>query len=285
MPTDHPLASQLEILLGLRSQLEVAAGVHKDYVQHRSWWALVRDAVFVQASQKRLRAAEQAYAAAEAGVRSDLTQWIGAATVQALHADTSANTKQQDLLARRAEAEARHGRLGNFLSEANKVCRLLETAISDCEAASTSEVFDMLSSSKAIALMSSMHTGDAKDSVQAAQAGLRKFVESWPKRGAGLDAPELDDTLDFVLDMAGVSVDVLSFFNIQALDDAADACKSALKQVKQQVQPVAAASDKLKGRIQQLNVELLHLRQPFFQRVLAELPPPLKAYAPSSLSL
>lgn len=285
MPTEHPLAPQLEVLLGSRSQLEGAAGAHRDYVQQRSWWARISDAVFVPDSQKRLRAAEHAYAAAEARVRSELKRWVGAATLKALHADTSANTKHQALLARRAEAEARQGRLSNFLSEAGKVCRLLETAVSDCEAAATSEVFDMLSSSKAIALMSSMHTGDAKDSVQAAQAGLRKFVESWPKRGAGLDAPELDDTLDFVLDMAGVSVDVLSFFNMQTLDNAVDACKAALKQVQQQVQPVAAAGDKLNGRIQQLDVELLHLRQPFFHRVLAELPPPLKAYAPGSLSL
>lgn len=91
--------------------------------------------------------------------------------------------------------------------------------------------------------------------------------------------------LDFVLDMAGVDFDFMSFLNMQALDDAADACKTALKKFKQQIQPVDKANDKLRGLIAQLNSELLQLRQPFFHRVLDGLPPPLKAYAPSSMSL
>lgn len=282
--SSHPLLASYDRMQAFKQAVIVNRDRYNDYVENRSWWDWLVNLFSPHESAVAHRVAQDAYSAALLAIHRSTKDWVAGRVSELLRQDAPATAALAKLTERGTELASRIQTLDKLQQEAGQVTRRLDSAISECQSASTGEMFDMLSKSKSMALLSHMQTETAKDSLKAADTALREFTARWPKRSAALELPAIDNTMDLFIDLCG-GPDLFSFFNMSALDDAAAACAKAKSQLESAIQNVALVRQSLKNQQGELLSHVHAVKTPFLAQAHGELPEPLREFAPSLLAI
>ncbi|EMP3151670.1 hypothetical protein WDX82_005127 [Salmonella enterica] len=223
-------------------------------------------------------------AAISANASKAAQQWIvneARAGLQSSAEDMRRHTEQGQRI---ENARKRQERAGRLLDLAQTADEKLAEARSDCESASTTELLDLVSTNKALSVLSTFETSDAADSVKEAAAALKALSEALPKRSAAAEFDMPDDFLDLVVDLAIAPVfDILSFFNMQRLDKAASQCREA----SEKLAPLLARLQKLHHetllRVSAEEAALRVIEAPYLQAAAALVPPTIRVQVPTIL--
>ncbi|WP_404995396.1 hypothetical protein [Cupriavidus pauculus] len=187
-------------------------------------------------------------------------------------------------LRRVAAVGARFEQLQSWQALARSAVQALERAESHCRSASTSEFFDAISKSKVMSVMSSLDTSAARNAVATARSATQALQQALPKRGATAQLDLPDDTLDLIVDVClDPGFDILSLFNMAALDKSAAQC-NRLRHV---LSPLVARLDQLTTAAHQVaqreTARLQAIQAPFLQRAAELVPAPIRLPAPKQL--
>lgn len=156
-------------------------------------------------------------------------RWIGETARELLESSEVEDAKHKIHLQKVAAIRTRRDQVQRWFDLAEAAHACLARAKRSCESASTSELLDAVSSNKAFSLMSSIDTSNARDSVRAADGAVQALADALPKRAGAAPIDTPDDLLDFMLDIAfDTGFDMLSWFNMDKLDEAARRCGHAM---------------------------------------------------------
>lgn len=275
----HPLLPAYESLQRREAELARAKKALADYLANRNWRQWLLNLFAMSDCEIQLQVAQSVYDTELLDLQKATLAWSDREVFRRLHLVPTASDQFKSLAARAAELDARLLKVSQFLQEAGRALSLLSSAKSKCKSASSAELVDMLSKSKGIAFLSHLETEDAKACLAAASTALKELTAKWPKRSTVLEMPEIENTLDLMLDLAG-SLDIMSFFNMMALDDAVKACTKAENSLKQALLPAQQLQQQLTTQRSALTGQREALQRPFLVQTTAELPEPLRKFAP-----
>ncbi len=109
------------------------------------------------------------------------------------------------------EAQIKYNESGRRLKLAENARELLKTAKDECNSASTTEFLDMVTTSKAISILSAIDTSSASSSLKRAMGALKRLADEMPARQSPIDSNLPDDTLDLFVDLTiNPVIDILS---------------------------------------------------------------------------
>ena len=198
-----------------------------------------------------------------------------------LEADDAQSIQHQSLSTAFDKANARYLRVADWLRLVEMADRKLREAADNCESASTMEVLDLVSTNKAFSAMSYVSTSDASDSVRDAKRALQDVIDALPNRADTPDIGEPDDLLDLVFDFSfSPSIDILSWLNMSALDDAASGCRRARDKLKGLHEKLLPLSGECSHKAEVLAKQLRAMEAPFLAAAAAQVPIPLRQEPP-----
>ncbi|MCW5223348.1 hypothetical protein D5041_06980 [Verminephrobacter aporrectodeae subsp. tuberculatae] len=221
----HELAAQLQ---AAQRDVDSARSVVAHDKQERAGSLAARlvDALTTTQPEAVLNAAQARLAEVTQKGRAAAREWIVETACQRL-AEQAADAGQHRDQGQRLECvQARAGQVRRWLELAQEADSRLSDARRACESASTTELLDAVSKSKAISVLSCMSTSSAADLIMRAGQAVRALAEALPKHAeqASMDLP--GDLCDLVVDLVfNPGFDVLSWFNVMRLGDAARQCK------------------------------------------------------------
>lgn len=244
--------------------------------------ARLADAFFTTQPEAVLNDAEARLATATENGRAAAHAWIVDTARQGL-ADQPADAERHREQGQRLErVQGRAQRTQRWLKLAQVASSRLSAAQDACESASTSELLDMVTTSKAISTLSWIDTSDAADAIKSAGQAVKALTDALPKRAdqSALDLP--DDFLDFVVDLVfDPGFDVLSWFNMQRLDDAATQCKQAASKLRPLLDRLGGLSADSEGKVEQEVAALRHIETPYLEAAAAQVPDVLRVPTPT----
>ncbi|HHM8582849.1 TPA: hypothetical protein ACRL2B_004473 [Pseudomonas aeruginosa] len=200
-------------------------------------------------------------------------QWIVSEARAQLLA-TPADAQRHSTQMRRVEsARSRQDRVRPLLRLAETARNKLNEACSACDSASTMEMFDLVSSNKGVALLSTVSTSSAGDAVRSAGNAVKALADAMPKRSeaVALDAP--DDLLDLVVDLTlAPAFDVLSWFNMGRLSDAASQCRQASEKLAPLLARLRKLDEDITARVSAEAEALRAIETPYLRAAAALVP-------------
>ena len=200
-------------------------------------------------------------------------KWINGQARDTLRLSAADSQRHSAQLQRIANAKKRHDRVQPLLRLVNDACDKLDQARRDCESASDVELLDLVTTSKAASVWSSMETSGAADSIESAHRAVKALAAALPKRATAAEIDIPNDMLDLFVDIAfEPALDVLSWFNMGRLDDAARQCRKA----SEKIDPLQAQLKRLSATTRQKIAEemaALHaIELPHLQAAAAQVP-------------
>ena len=203
-------------------------------------------------------------------------EYVEQAAQAAAKASDDAQEYAEAITAKEAAAE-RHHRAQSWHQLVRGTQEAFEDAASKCRSASSSEMLDTFTKSKAISLMSTLDTSDARASVQHAVRKFNQLKKALPKRA---DHPEIempDDTLDLVLDFTfNFGFDVTSICNMFELDRAASKCNDAAMSLDTLRRRTAALEKASAERLQKAKAKVWQIEKRFRRNEWDRLPAALR---------
>lgn len=155
------------------------------------------------------------------------------------------------------EAQIKYNESGRLLKLAENARQKLITAINDCNSASSLELLEMLTTNKSISVISAMDTSSASNSLKKAMGALKRLADEMPDRQSSIDVCLPDDTLDLIVDLTiNPALDILSWFNVEKLDNSEEQCSKALKKLQKLLEQLGDGHD-LRAKEYQLQLEKL----------------------------
>ena len=204
-------------------------------------------------------------------LRTQVNVTIALSTDQPAYA--SIHQRYTALASRRERVAALH-RVASSAKDA------LEYAASQCSSASNMELLDAVSTNKTFSVLSSIETSGANDALRRAQAALQALAKALPRKAGSEDLPSVDDTLDLIVDFAlDPAIDVLSFFNMSALNNASDNCNEVVRRVTPLVRRITESLAKIDGLIEEQKQSIAKLESPYFENAVKLIPAPLSEYS------
>ena len=254
---------------------------HDKTTRKTSWFRWLIDLFSTTDAEANLAAAEEALDAATAAGRAAARQWVMDVARRMLEADDAQLVQHQSLSSAFDKANARYLRVADWLRLVERADRKLREAADNCESASTMEVLDLVSTNKAFSAMSYVSTSDASDSVRDAKRALQDVIDALPNRADTPDIGEPDDLLDLVFDFSfSPSIDILSWLNMSALDDAASGCRRARDKLKGLHEKLLPLSGECSHKAEVLAKQLRAMEAPFLAAAAAQVPIPLRQEPP-----
>lgn len=223
-------------------------------------------------------------AAISANASKAAQQWIVTEARAGLQSSTEDTRRHSEQSQRIENARKRQDRARRLLDLARTADEKLGEARSDCESASTTELLDLVSTNKALSILSTFETSDAADSVKEATAALKALKEALPKRAEATEFDMPDDLLDLVVDLAIAPVfDILSFFNMQRLDKAAEQCREASEKLAPLLARLQKLHDETAARVTAEQTALRAIEAPYLQAAAALVPPSIRVQVPKKI--
>lgn len=245
-------------------------------------WARVVDFFCDTLAEETLSAAERHYQFVREDVRRSMTDWLLLRSEALLGSDTSARQQLSQLRRRQVELNNRVQIVEKLENAGAKALNDLDKAISACNSASNMEFFDLLSKNKGISLLSSLETSEASNAIRQARLSVEAFAKLAPKRGLASDLSVVDDTVDLVVDLAiDLPFDILSWFNMDALDTAENRCKQIRDSLKKSLKPVHDALHTTRHAHSLASQRIAELLQPYRKQAYQELPEMLRPLSPN----
>lgn len=182
------------------------------------------------------------------------------------------------------EAQIKYNESGRRLKLAENARELLKTAKDECNSASTTEFLDMVTTSKAISILSAIDTSSASSSLKRAMGALKRLADEMPARQSPIDSNLPDDMLDLFVDLTiNPVIDILSWLNIEKLDNAEVQCSKALKKLQTLLGQLGAEHD-LRTKDYQSQLDTLkRIEQPYIKKVMRHIPENMKFKEPEYL--
>ncbi|MEL5884419.1 MULTISPECIES: hypothetical protein [Citrobacter freundii complex] len=142
----------------------------------------------------------------------------------------------------------------------------------------------MVTTSKAISILSAIDTSSASSSLKRAMGALKRLADEMPARQSPIDSNLPDDTLDLFVDLTiNPVIDILSWLNIEKLDNAEVQCSKALKKLQTLLGQLGAEHD-LRTKDYQSQLDTLkRIEQPYIKKVMRHIPENMKFKEPEYL--
>lgn len=281
----HELANEVQ---EAQRQIDAARRSVEEDKRRRSASLLARIADFFTTTQPEsvLDYWKAQHAASKEKGRNAAREWIIAAAGQRLAEQPSDVVRHQDQRRRIDHAVDRATRVNRWLGLAETANRDLWAAHRACKSASTTELLDMMTSSKAVAALSSVDTWSAADAVKRARQALANLVRSLPKQAEPADVPQPEDMMDLVVDLVfDPGFDVLSWFNMGQLDDSARKCEQAATRLQPLLRRLRTLSEDVEAKVSQEKKTLREIQAPYLEAAAAEVPEPLRVKIPDDCVL
>jgi len=207
--------------------------VREDKARRKSSrWSRLVDWLFNTRVEVQLAEAHARLSRAKSNGNQAARQWMIEAAKHELArnpADSQLHTAQSGRVSSTYE---RSQKLGHWFQLAEEAYSALQSATSACRSASSMEMLDLLTTNKGIAVASSWETENAARSIRNANQKVQDLSAALPRRSAATEIDQPSDFLDLIVDLAfEPSFDILSWFNMSRLDDAARDCQRVAEQI------------------------------------------------------
>ena len=181
--------------------------------------------------------------------------------------------------------QKRSRQISHLFDLARTAADMLSAAATECDAASTAELLDLVSKNKAVSALSYLGASNASDAIDSASQAIKALTEALPDRSVQVDIEQPNDALDLVVDLAfDPGIDLLSLVTLGRLEDAAQQCREAADRL----QPLHDRLHKLAGETREKvdqALALLHsIESPHLDAAAALVPEVLRVPTPKSLS-
>ena len=236
------------------------------------------DAVLTTDAEAALVHAQDNLDKHQIAARQAVAAWVTATALQDIATNPEQSAKHQHQTGRRQRASERAGRVRAWVLLAREAEHRIKRAQAECESAMTTEMFDVLSKSKTVSLMSSWSNDTARSAVRQAEKAVRELVAALPKRAA---EPTIDLPDEF-FDMFGdiffePSFDLLSWFNLMTYEKSVDQCKSALRKLQPLKDQLTRIDSDLQGRLLFEQHAVDAIEHPYRVEALKRVPDVLKS--------
>lgn len=266
-----------------RAQLDHVILIHKQEIEGpRSVWARLKDWVSDTPSELAIAETTQALEQSCKEARRTTVTWLDGQ--QEAWLASSGMEQPRALKTSLDHRQARLDKFSNLHSLSRQALSALDTAAERCSSASTMETIDMISSNKGLSLLSTIETGEASDDVETAkravtrlQKALKRTEQDPELMDVGSDLPDL--AIDMMFD---VGLDVLSFFNMLALDESEQSCRDAYDKLKPLHERLEQLKTTASSATDRARTDFESVRRPMLEQWLQQVPQPLVALLPPS---
>lgn len=222
--------------------------------------------------EHELAVRSEAYRLVKARIHQELSLWFRNETMRLVQSSPVAGEHSRTE-ASLVTLESRLAKARKWVDLARDASDALEHAQDQCESASNTEMLDMVTSSKAISLVSSMDTSSARIAVSDAQNAVKSLKEALPTRTQQSEISVPDDLVDLTLDFVfAPTIDFLSFMNMNSLDSAASKCD----EIRRAIEPLSARLDVLVTNLREKKSETLkllsYIEAPFMEQIKVRIP-------------
>lgn len=252
--------------------------------RQNSLWARFVDLLTTTPAEKAVEHERSQLTAAMTSAGRAAEKWICAEARSSLQRSPADAQRHRAQVQRTVNAQERLNRVQPLLSLAETAHDKLDLARRDCESASNVEMLDLVTTNKAVSVWSSMETSSAADSIESARSAVRALANALPKRSEAVSIEAPDDMLDLFVDIVfQPAIDVLSWFNMGRLDDAARQCRNAAEKLSPLLSQLKTLRAKTAARLTAENDALRALEVPYLQAAAALVPGEIRFNVPTRL--
>ncbi|MDO5640724.1 MAG: hypothetical protein Q4G28_12745 [Neisseria sp.] len=141
------------------------------------------------------------------------------------------------------EVESQSDKIDELIADVEAAIAKVRSARTACQTASSVEMFDLFTKSKAVSVWSSLESSSAANKIRMAEMAVQKLANS----AEMLFADKPNDWLDLVLDLNfSPTWDILSFFNMRRLDRVTEVCR----ETEGKLESVLQSLRQLRGQLQ-----------------------------------
>jgi hypothetical protein len=280
VPLGEMSFEQLAAALGASDQRVQRArtirGRDKERRKHSALLWLV-DAVFITRYEAELNAATKHHEQLETHARGCARAWVQQRTL-VLATATPELAEQHRQLAGAVDAATQQAKLTQeWVRRASAARAAMLDAKMCCQSASTTELLDAMTKNKAVSWMSWSETSGASDAVDKAKRAVDALRKSLPARGQplGLDTRIHVPDAFFALAvdiLVSPTFDLLSWWNMSALDGAARKCDRAADALARFGREARALADQAAAQLQTASAAKAVHEAPYSRAACGELP-------------
>ena len=250
-----------------------------------TWIERVVGVFSVLPEELELESAEAHLAKVTMQGREMVARWIKHAVNQALKDCPDEARRFKELSKRVASLKARGRQVQEWLELAREAKACLLSAAHACDSASGIELLDMMNTNKGMSAISFLQSASATESLQAAQEAIRALHAVLPKRADEKAFEGISDMPDLVLDLLfDPWFDVLSWLNIQRLDNAARECQEAAVKMGTLVDRLSTVTAHLQLAARQEDVARATITAPYVKAVTSQVPAVLSITMPATIA-
>ncbi|MGY4831829.1 hypothetical protein ACVNIS_24865 (plasmid) [Sphaerotilaceae bacterium SBD11-9] len=243
-----------------------------------SFLARLKDLFTTTEPEARLHDAEKRLTGILAEGQAAALKWVLETAKGRLMLSSTDSKRHAELRQQSDRETARLAQVTGWLSLARSATDNLVHARDKCRSASSTELLDLVSTSKVLAAASSMETSSAAQAVEDAAKAVGALIRSLPKRAESQAIELPDDLLDLIVDLAfAPSLDLLSLFNMCKLDDAARKCQESIDKLQPLLARLSNLSRAAQARVDQRKLAVQRIEVPYIEAAAAVVPNVLKA--------
>lgn len=238
-------------------------------------WAQAIDFFTSTQAEEALQNAESVLAQHKRQCEAWVRSWHAGRVDALIAQDEDAAQSLSQLRERANSLERVTSQANKLLSLANEAVGSLDRAASACSSASSSELLDAMTSNKAISMMSTFDSSNAKSALERARQAVRRLKEALPTSANVVqgEMSDVDDTLDLIIDFAfDLPLDITSFLQMGSLDRAQQQCKD----IEAKITPISAKlreqHAKARAESEDAKVKLATFIQPYKMLAKMDLP-------------
>lgn len=267
----------------IRAEADALRKLDADKLRRKgSFWAKLRDWLGTTPAEAEVMQVQTLLAEVKERGRAAACRWMLSEARALL--DAAGEGDSYAVQKRRLEcAQARAERVRRWRDLACTAKWRVSEAQEACSSASSMEMFDLLSKSKMISAVSSFSTSAAADALREADRALKSLSEALPKQQREDALGEVDDAIDLIVDLAiAPGLDVLSWFNMGKLNDAAEKCAEVQDQLRTLLKRLDDVENQVRSRVEQEADALHEIARPFLAQAAAKVPAPFHGVVPAN---
>jgi len=213
-------------------------------------------------------------------------KWVVATAGLALARSLMDVERHADQALRRDNALMRLQQVRRFMNLVEDAHRKLVDAERTCSNAATTEGFDLMTTSRAVSLMSSAETSRAGQAIQEAKRSLQALSEAVPSKTGFMALIQPDDFFDLVVDFTvSPAFDFLSFSNMAQLQKAAEQCRQAANELDPLRDRARTALAQSETVYQAAASRLFDIEKPYLEDAAALVPREISMTLPKGLGV
>ena len=286
MQVSSLLLARAATIRAARHELEEAKRSMEEDKQRRqsSLWARLVVLLTTTPVEKAIEHERNKLNALMTSAGSYAEKWISEEARSSLQRSSVDAARHSAQVKRTVNAQERLNRVLPLWRLAETAHSKLDQARRDCESASGVEMLDLLSTNNAVSLWSSMETSSAADSIESARRAVKALADALPKRTESISVEAPNDMLDLFVDIVfQPALDVLSWFAMGRLDDAARQCRNAAEKMAPLLSQLSTLRANTAARVNAETEALRAIEVPYLQAAAALVPKEIGFKLPSGL--